>query len=341
METCKYCGKELKNKHALKAHEFRCKSNPDYEENKQRYAEVTKKFKELSRQKPSAYFNYTSKCLKCGKEFTQRTTQSIINSNKHQRCCCLKCAHSRVHSDETKQKISNSLNKFYESIGSSRRSNNPKHRRNCSKNYIKNKTNRTKDIRKHSCVYCNKEIYAKYVKGVYCYDCAELHKLPNLQLYNEYGKTIPSKQKIDSRRKVQQKLLAEGRHKGWQSRKIISYPEQFWMKVLNNNNIKYSFNHVVNKKKNLGLNDISNYFLDFLIGEKLDLEIDGKQHKYPNRAASDKIRDDILSRNGYIVYRIEWNTINSEEGKQLMKEKIDKFLDFYNNLLKTKTLNII
>ena len=156
--------------------------------------------------------------------------------------------------------------------------------------------------------------------------------LKNLLLYDDDGKQIPSENRREATRKVQQKLLKEGRHKGWQSRNIISYPERFWMEVLKNNNIDYSFNHVVNKKTHLGLDDISNYFLDFLIGEKLDLEIDGKQHKYAERVESDKIRDELLSKNGYIVYRIEWNEINSEEGKKLMKEKIDKFLDFYNNL---------
>lgn len=332
METCKYCGRELKNKHALKAHEFRCKSNPNYEENEKSYTETMKKLHEGARQKPSAYFDYISNCQKCGKEFTQRTTQSIINHNKHQKCCCSKCAHSRNHTDETKRKVSNSLNKFHQNRGTSRLSDNPEHRKNCSKGFVQSIGNRTKDIRKHNCVYCGKEIYAKFIKGVYCYDCAKLYELPNLKLYNECGKTIPSKQRIESGRKVQQKLLAEGRHKGWQSRNIISYPEKFWMEVLKNNNINYSFNHVVNKKTHLGLDDISNYFLDFLIGEKLDLEIDGKQHKYPERAESDKVRDELLSKNGYIVYRIEWNEINSEEGKKLMKEKIDKFLEFYNNL---------
>ena len=29
-----------------------------------------------------------------------------------------------------------------------------------------------------------------------------------------------------------EKLLKEGKHKGWQSRNIISYPEKFWKKVL-------------------------------------------------------------------------------------------------------------
>ncbi len=333
METCKYCGRELKNKHALKAHEFRCKSNPDYEENKKSYTEVMKKLQGGARQKPSAYFDYTSNCQKCGKEFTQRTTQSIINRNKHQKCCCRACANSRVKTDEVKKKTRDSLNNFYKSIGKSRNSDNPEHSVNCSKSHRETcNRNRSKEILIHACMYCGKEIRTKYKKDVYCYECAKERGLKNLLLWDENGKQIPSDNRREASRKVQQKLLAEGRHKGWQSRNIISYPERFWMKVLKNNNINYSFNHVVNKKTHLGLDDISNYFLDFLIGEKLDLEIDGQQHKYHERAESDKIRDKLLSKNGYIVYRIEWNEINSEEGKQLMKEKIDKFLDFYNDL---------
>ena len=62
-------------------------------------------------------------------------------------------------------------------------------------------------------------------------------------------------------------------------------------------------------------------------------EIDGKQHKYFERKESDKIRDGLLKKNEFIVYRIEWNEINSENGKQLMKTKIDKFLQWYNNEL--------
>jgi predicted signal transduction protein with EAL and GGDEF domain len=76
-------------------------------------------------------------------------------------------------------------------------------------------------------------------------------------------------------------------------------------------------------------------FLDFYIeinNKKIDLEIDGKQHNYPDRKESDKQRDKILKNAGYIVYRIKWNEINSEDGKIKMKSKIDKFLDFINNL---------
>ena len=330
METCKFCGRELKNKHALKAHEFRCKSNPNYEENEKSYTETMKKLQEGSRRKPSAYFDYTSNCQKCGKEFTQRTTQSIINQNKHQKCCCSKCAHSRNHTDETKQKVSNSLNKFHENRGTSRQSDNPKHSVNCSKSHRETcKHNRCKEVLNHECMYCGKKIRAKYKKDVYCYECAKLRGLKNLLLYDDNGKQISSDNRREASRKVQQKLLAEGRHKGWQSRNIISYPEQFWMEVLRNNNIEFSFNHVVNKKTHLGLDDNSNYFLDFLINGNIDLEIDGKQHKYEDRAESDRIRDEILTKNNFIVYRVEWNEINSETGKRLMKEKINNFLEFY------------
>ena len=111
---------------------------------------------------------------------------------------------------------------------------------------------------------------------------------------------------------------------GWQSRNISSYPEIFWKKVLNNNNIEYKHNFKFDK-----------YFLDFYImnnGKFIDLEIDGKQHKYPDRLESDKIRDIFITKNNIIVYRIEWNEINSEKGKKLMEEKINKFLDFYKNI---------
>lgn len=116
--------------------------------------------------------------------------------------------------------------------------------------------------------------------------------------------------------------VREGRHKGWTSRNILSYPEKFFITVLNNNSIKF-----IPNKPSLS------YFLDFAIEDKMiDLEIDGKQHKYPERKVSDAARDEVLTKNGWRVYRIEWNGINTEEGKKVMKEKIDKFLEFYKNL---------
>lgn len=111
------------------------------------------------------------------------------------------------------------------------------------------------------------------------------------------------------------------------SRNITSYPENFWINVLNNNHIVFTREFKV--KKRCGYY----YFLDFFIehnGYKIDLEIDGQQHKY--RKEHDIKRDEYLTSLNYIVYRIEWNTINTENGKLLMKEKIDNFLNWFNNL---------
>ena len=123
--------------------------------------------------------------------------------------------------------------------------------------------------------------------------------------------------------------VKNGTHKGWQSRNIESYPERFFKKVLNNNNIKFEHNYPVNKKE-LELDESHSYFLDFFIeNKKIDLEIDGKQHK--ERKDYDDIRDINLTNNGFKVYRIKWENINTEKGKLYIKEEIDKFLSFYKN----------
>lgn len=122
--------------------------------------------------------------------------------------------------------------------------------------------------------------------------------------------------------KVYQKCVEDGTFRGWQSRNIISYPEKFWIKVLKNNNISFE------REKHVG-----KYFLDFVISinnKLIDLEIDGKQHKYQDRQISDQIRDQFLSENGYIVYRIPWNEINSNKGKDMMKNKINNFISYLN-----------
>ena len=60
------------------------------------------------------------------------------------------------------------------------------------------------------------------------------------------------------------------------------------------------------------------------------MEIDGKQHKLKERKESDEIRDKLLIKSGIKVYRIEWKSINTEKGKEYIKNEIDKFLEFYN-----------
>ena len=59
---------------------------------------------------------------------------------------------------------------------------------------------------------------------------------------------------------------------------------------------------------------------------KLDLEIDGKQHK--RRKESDERRDLALSKHGYNVYRIKWKSINNKAGQQYIKKEIDRLIEY-------------
>lgn len=46
--------------------------------------------------------------------------------------------------------------------------------------------------------------------------------------------------------------------------------------------------------------------------------------------AEERNGNDFLIKEGYEVYRISWNELKSQKGKELMKEKIDKFICYYN-----------
>ncbi len=136
---------------------------------------------------------------------------------------------------------------------------------------------------------------------------------------------LVSQETRDKLSKIHKELYKSGKTKGWSSRNIESYPEKFFKRVLENNNIEYEFNKPV-LKKDLGVNEIGSYFLDFYIPSKnIDLEIDGGQHRY--RKDHDDLRDSRISKS-YNVYRIKWKNINSESGKEYIRGEIDKFLLF-------------
>lgn len=52
---------------------------------------------------------YKIKCSKCGKIFEIECTEKAYENHKYKKFCSLKCANSRIHSKETKDKISNAL----------------------------------------------------------------------------------------------------------------------------------------------------------------------------------------------------------------------------------------
>ena len=206
--------------------------------------------------------------------------------------CSRYCANGHIVTEAQKEKTKDTLFKTLE------------------KNGYRGKPLKTEIHRdKRFCESCGKEI-SWTNKYPYCISCR--------------GKNVPYSE--EAKKKQSEKMKGKPR---WHiHRNQSSYAENFFEKVLRNNNI--DFKREVSVKKD---DNIHCYFLDFLIeknGKLIDLEIDGSQHQLPERCESDKIRDNYLKDKKYIVYRIQWNNINSESGKQEMKEKIESFLLFYN-----------
>lgn len=263
-------------------------------------------------------------CLNCGKK--------IPFENRFNKCCCTSCAASYSNkkrgpkSEEEKNKIRETIKRKIKN-NTYKLSNNTIYKCVLISELIKqgkilNENNYTFEdkiineniLKEKTCCICGRKYYGiiiksgKIGKGKTCLDKCHVEL-----------KRIKSKESI-------KRVIAEGRFVGWQTRNIKSYAEIFWHKVLQNNGIEYIAEYFLDKK----------YFLDFYIiknGIEIDLEIDGKQHKYEDRIEHDKIRDEYIKSKGIVVYRIDWNEINSESGSLMMKEKIDNFLDFYNNII--------
>lgn len=221
--------------------------------------------------------------------------------------CSRACANSRTFSEESNLKRSKSNSEAYNK--------NPELRRISSETMKKNNRTFSSNKRPSPCGMKGKHLSEGAKRKI-----SEARK----------GKRLSeeTKQKL---RAAALKNVANGTHKGWQTRNISSYAEKFWVKVLTNNNISFEREYVVKYDEE----NNKHYFLDFLIkknGKNIDLEIDGKQHQYEDRKEHDKLRDERISNLGFEIYRVAWNEVNSENGKTLMASKIRDFLNFYQSL---------
>lgn len=124
------------------------------------------------------------------------------------------------------------------------------------------------------------------------------------------------KKSIEKKKETIRKKIKKGEWNTWKTRDMISFPEQFVINFLEDNNITNYIHDKSISKKSLGLNERGYYFLDFYFPDKkLDLEIDGAQHEKPERKKSDKKRDFLLKNNGITVIRLKW--INLRDKNQL------------------------
>lgn len=136
-----------------------------------------------------------------------------------------------------------------------------------------------------------------------------------------------TKQLEKQRNTIKQKVN-DGTWNIWKTRNITSYPELYVENYLLKQNILFEREKYVSKES-LGFNQKGGYFLDFFFKEKnIDLEIDGAQHLKPERIESDKIRDEILSKNNYKIIRIPWVSLKSQSQKFHFLEQLDNLIKF-------------
>lgn len=114
MYICEYCKKEFKKQQSLAAHKRHCKLNPNFDEEKYRkiLSESAKKGYTTFKQNNKEIFEkHTYKCIcqKCGKEYNVELTEQQYNKKQFSKFCSKSCSNSHVVSNQTKQKISQSL----------------------------------------------------------------------------------------------------------------------------------------------------------------------------------------------------------------------------------------
>lgn len=105
---------------------------------------------------------------------------------------------------------------------------------------------------------------------------------------------------------------------GWQSLKTeMSKPEKFTKKWLEEKNLTFIKDHKVGR-----------YFIDFaFIKEKVALEIDGKQHTFPERKKSDKKKDIFLREKGWKIIRVKFYGFkNLKEIKGKIYSEVEKYI---------------
>lgn len=156
------------------------------------------------------------------------------------------------------------------------------------------------------CKICNSEYYNATLR--YCSPACSKQAVSMFRSDPEYRKAVSDRQK---------KLYAEGKIKGWSTRSKLkpSYPEQYFINLFNNENIEYE--REVKKGR---------FFCDFVWEDKkLILEVDGKQHTYPDHIERDKRKDTYLQSIGYTVVRIQWVNPTTDVNKEKLYEQINNF----------------
>ena len=282
MYNCKYCQKKFEYAYQVAAHTSMCKLNPTYQKNlEKRKCKKTKGQLKEDRIKKDPYKyeykNFTLKCQKCGKEYTLNITQKQFDNGKYKKFCSRSCANSRIHTEETKKKISNSLKQNKPKIWSD------ESKLKLSLTLLNKNNNKDfyltiNDIPKDICKYCNKEFIPKYIYNENYYKIIRHTKFCSPECLHKYKiqnfREINKKYKLGGFKEGSVKNYKSGWYHGihcdssWELAFII-YHEEHGNKIERYKEIR---KYILNNKE-------YNYYPDFIVNDKDIYEIKGIKSK--------------------------------------------------------------
>ncbi len=174
---------------------------------------------------------------------------------------------------------------------------------------------RIKKVKETNCILCGSKVVYTGKKSKSCKDCRST-LLRSLALTR----------------------VREGNHRGWSSRRKLqpSYPEKYFMDL-------FTTFTIIEDREYIRELPQDGFFVDFaFLDQRIAVEIDGKQHNYPDREERDKRKDGVLRDKGWVIHRVPWkNPINETNRKHLREQVIILFnLLGYSERLKTKEYKI-
>ena len=346
---CPYCHEHfIMTRGKFSGHIKYCDANPKSKENrendKKRAKERHNKFIE-ERNKTIKEYNF--KCKTCGKEYILNLSDYDFEHHNYSDYCSRSCANTRIHSDETKLKISNGLknsekfNEYFNKI----KSKNPNYKKNKKGEYVKIKkyycgskelNEKNPEISKRqSPKYFNKFIpFGLDISTLYTENFIdEYYKVKQL-LYNEYvinylsPKDIYDKYNCKEYFNNSETLLHVFKNMNFPIRNYSQAVKNAWF----TGNLKCGFTHNQYKScwhttwNNKEVYLRSSYELDYakeLDEQQIDYEVEKLRIKYWNTQEQEykcAIPDFYLPKENMIVeIKSSW-TLDEQQMKDKMKE---------------------
>jgi len=177
---CRFCKEEFEFEKVQQfaAHSSNCNCNPNVI-SKTRAFKISEKLTGRKRINGVLKLEYILNCQKCNKEYVVKITEQAYNKKKYSKFCCRSCANSRIKTEESNLKTSNSLKASEKFLSSQKKRDDY---------YISIGKSSKYSNRKSICEVCKKEFDYKWSVKTCSKECNNyLHSLSRQRVIKERG----------------------------------------------------------------------------------------------------------------------------------------------------------